>query len=96
MRFERPSAEESKALVLRLVGKTADEIIGILGQPARESGPRKEDRIYGSVPTVVEIRRTLTYFDVGPTIHRLRVIERADGKCEFQMAGQEISNESAA
>jgi hypothetical protein len=96
MRFERPSAEESKALVLRLVGKATDEIISILGQPARETSARTEERLADGKPRVVEIRRTLTYFDVGPTIHRLKVIERADGKHEFQMAGREISDEAAA
>ena len=78
--------DEYRELVKRLAGKTAEEIIGILGQPARETGARKEDRLADGVPWVVEIRRTLIYFDVGPTIHRLRVNERVDGQCELQMS----------
>src|ERR1019366_8783665 len=58
MRFEKPSMDEYRELVKRLAGKTAEEIIGILGQPARETGARKEDRLADGVPWVVEIRRT--------------------------------------
>ncbi len=67
MRFEKPSMDECKELIGRLRGKSADEIIGIFGQPARETGARKEERLADGVPWVVEIRRTLTYFDIGPT-----------------------------
>jgi len=88
--------DEFRELVKRLAGRTAEDIISILGQPARETGPRKEDRLADGKPWVVEIRRTLIYFDVGPTIHRLRVNERADGTCEFQASGREISDEPSA
>ena len=80
--------DECQELIRRLRGKSAEEIIGILGPPTCESGARKEDRLADGVPWIVEIRRTLTYFDIGPTIHRLRVIERVDGQCELQMSGR--------
>jgi hypothetical protein len=96
MRFEKPSMDECKELIGRLRGKSAEEIIGIFGQPARETGARKEERLADGVPWVIEIRRTLIYFDIGPTIHRLRVIERVDGQCELQMSGREIPDEPAA
>jgi len=88
--------DECRELIKRLAGKTADEVIGILGQPARETGARKEERLADGKPWVVEIRRTLKYFDVGPTILRLRVTERVDGQCELQMSGREIPDEAAA
>jgi hypothetical protein len=88
--------DECKELVERLRGKNAEEIIGIFGQPARETGVRKEERVGDGVPFVVEIRRTLTYYDIGKTIHRLKVVERIDGQCEFYFSGQEIPDEPAA
>lgn len=87
--------DECRELVRRLNGKSGEEIIGILGQPAHESGARKEERSADGVPWIVEIRRTLTYYDVGATIHRLIVIEQANGKCELRMSGREISDKSA-
>jgi hypothetical protein len=96
MRFEKPSIDECNVLIGRLRGKSAEEIIGIFGQPARETGARKEDRVGDGVPFVVEIRRTLTYYDIGKTIHRLKVVERIDGQCELHMAGKEIPDEPAA
>ena len=96
MRFEKPSLEECREVVKCFGRKSAEEIIGILGQPAREIGARKEERLADGIPEIVEIRRTLTYFDIGPTIHRLRVTERVDGQCEFQMSGREIPDETAA
>jgi len=96
MRFEKPSIDECKVLIERLRGKSAEQIVGVFGQPGRETGARTEERLADGVPWVVEIRRTLTYFDIGPTIHRLRVIERVDGQCELQMSGQEIPDEPAA
>jgi len=96
MKFERPSLDEYKELVQRLRGKTVEEIVAMFGPPARETGPRKEERVGDGVPFVVEIRRTLTFYDVGKTIHRLKVVERTDGQFEYQMQGREITDEPAA
>lgn len=96
MSFEKPSIDECRALVSRLREKSADEIIAILGKPARETAERKEERLAEGVPWLVEIRRTLTYFDIGPTIHRLKVVERIDGQCELYMSGRKIPDEPTA
>jgi hypothetical protein len=96
MKFEKPSADECRELVQRLRGKTIEEIVVMFGSPARETGSRKEERVGDDVPFVVEIRRTLTFYGVGKTIHRLKVVERIDGQFEFQMQGREIVDDPAA
>jgi len=96
MRFETPSRDECQRLIERLRDKRAEEIVGILGQPARETGARKEERLYDGVPRVVEIRRTLFFYDIGQTVHRLKVVERIDGQCELHMSGREIPDDPAA
>jgi len=95
-KFEKPSPDECRELVSRLRGKTFDEIIAMFGPPARDQGPRKEERLADGLPCVVEFRRTLTFYGVGKTIHRLIVAEQGDGQFEYQMAGREISEEHAA
>ena len=90
MKLKRPSLDESRELVHRLRGKTVDEIVTMLGPPACETGLRKEERVGDGVPFVVGIRRTLTYYNIGKTIHRLKVVERIDGQCELHMAGKEV------
>jgi hypothetical protein len=93
MKFEKPSMDECQQIIERFKDKSADEIIGILGNPVRETGPRKDERIGDGVPFVVEIRRSLMFHDVSKTIHRFTVVERNDGKCEFHMQGRQIADE---
>ena len=95
-KFEKPSFDEVKELVRRLHGKTVEEMIAMFGPPARERGARTDERLADGVPWVVEIRRELMFRDVGPTIRRLMVTERMDGKFEFSMQGKEIADETAA
>jgi len=72
-KFEKPSFEEFKELVHRLQGKTVEDMIAMFGPPAREHGPRTDERLAEGVPWVVEIRRELMFRDIGPTIRRLVV-----------------------
>ena len=95
-KYEKPSLDECKELVGRLHGKTAEEIIAMFGPPTRERGPRTEERLAGDVPWVVEIRRSFVFYGVGKTIHRLGVIERADGKFEYEMQGKALTDDHAA
>lgn len=90
MKFEKPSPEEFKELVQRLHGKTVEDMIVMFGPPAREHGPRTDERLGDGVPWVVEIRRELMFRNIGPTIRSLVVTERADGKFEFSAQGKEI------
>jgi hypothetical protein len=94
-KFEKPSFDEVKELVHRLQGKTVEEMITMFGPPTREFGARTDERLADGVPWVVEIRRELMFHDVGPTICRLVVTERMDGKFEFSMQGKEIADDSA-
>ena len=94
-KFEKPSADECRELVHRIHGKTVEEIVTMFGPPARETGPRKEERLADGVPWVVEFRRTFTFYGVGKTIHRLIVAEQIDGQLEFRMQGREIADEQA-
>jgi hypothetical protein len=68
----------------------------MFGPPAREQGPREEERLADGVPWVVEFQRTLTFCGVGKTIHWLIVAEQADGQFEYRMQGKEIADEKAA
>jgi hypothetical protein len=95
-KFERSSQEECRELVSRMRGKTFEEIVAMFGPPARELGPRKEDRLADGVPWVVEFRRTVFFHGVGKTVHTLIVAEQTDGQFEFQMRGREIADENAA
>lgn len=95
-KFEKPSFEEFKELVHRLQGKTVEDMIAMFGPPARERGPRTDERLADGVPWIVEIRRELIFRDIGPTIHRLVVTERADGKFELSAPGKEIIDDRAA
>jgi hypothetical protein len=94
-KFEKASFEEFKELVHRLQGKTAEEMIVMFGPPARERGPRTDERLADGVPWVVEIRRELIFREIGTTIRRLVVSERMDGKFEFSAQGKEIVDELA-
>jgi hypothetical protein len=94
-KFERPSVDECRALIRKLHGKTAEEIIAMFGPPAHERGPRTEERTADGKPWVVEVRRSFVFYGVGKTIHRLGVVERADGKFEYHMQGREIVDENA-
>ena len=87
-RFEKPSLKEFEELVHRLQGKTVENVIAMFGPPARERGPRTDERLADGVPWIVEIRRELMFRDIGPTIHRLVVTERADGKLELSAQGR--------
>ena len=91
-KFEKPSLDECVALVGRLQGMTVDEMIAMFGHPSRERGPRTDERLADGVPWVVEIRRSVVFYDVGKSIDRLDVIELADGKFEFEMQGREIAD----
>jgi hypothetical protein len=95
-KFETPSRDECYELVGRLTGKTVEQMIEMLGPPARKSGARIEERLADGVPWVVEIRRELIFRNIGTTISRLVVTERADGKFEFGMQGREITDETVA
>src|SRR5215472_3929929 len=94
--FEKPSLEECRELVSRIHDKTVEELIAMFGPPAREQGPRKEERLADGVPEMVELRRTLTFYGVSKTVHRLIVSERADGQFEYRMQGREVVDEHAA
>ncbi len=94
-KFEKPSLEEFKELVHRLQGKMVEDMIVMFGPPVRERGPRTDERLADGVPWVVEIRRELMFRDIGPTIRRLVVTERMDGKFEFSAQGKEIVDEHA-
>ena len=94
-KFEKPSVDECKALVQRLQGKTAEEIITMFGSPAHEQGSRTEERTADGKPWVVEVQRSFEFYGVGKTIHRLGVVERADGQFEYHMRGREIVDEHA-
>ena len=50
--------------------------------------PSFEERLAGGLPWVVEIRREFMFHDVSPTIRRLVVTERLDGKFEFAAQGR--------
>jgi hypothetical protein len=95
-KFERSSQDECRELVSRMRGKTFEEIIAMFGPPARELGPRKEERLADGVPWVIEFRRTVVFHGVGKTVHTLIVAEQTDGRFEFHMQGREITNEQAA
>ena len=94
-KYEKPSLQEFKGVVRRLQGKTVEDMITMFGPPARERGPRTDERLADGVPWVVEIRRELIFRDIGPTIRRLVVTERMDGKFEFSAQGKEIVDEHA-
>ena len=95
-KFEKPSLEEFKELVQRLQGKTVEDMISMFGPPTREHGPRTHERLADGVPWIIEIRRELMFRDIGPTIRRLVVTERADGEFEFNAQGKEKVHEPAA
>ena len=88
--------DEFRELVQRLRGKTVEEIVAMFGPPTRETGPRKQERIGDGVSYVVEIRRTLTFYGVGQTIHRLKVVELIDGQFEYQAQGREMADKPTA
>ena len=94
-KFEKPSLDECKELVHRVEGKTVEEMIAMFGPPVIEHGRRIDERLADGAPWVIEIRRELMFHDVGPTVHRLVVTERMDGKFEFSMQGRVIADETA-
>jgi len=96
-KFERPSLDEIQQLGRRLHKKSVDEIIRLLGLPARELGFTKQERIYegGRVETV-EFSRSVEIVGVGATIYRLVVRKRTDGKLEFEYHGKELTHDSVA
>ena len=80
----------------KLRGKTAEEIIAhVIGPPAHERGSETEERTADGKPWVVEVRRSFVFYGVGKTIHRLKVVELADGEFEYHMQGKEIVDEHA-
>jgi hypothetical protein len=95
-KFEKPSLNECKEMIHRLQGKTVEEMIVMFGQPTHEQGSRTENRLANGKPWVVEVRRSFVFYGVGKTIHRLGIVELADGKFEFHMRGREIVDEKAA
>ena len=89
-RFEPIPPDEGKALVIRLVGKSLEEIVALLGPPIREHGPGPR---YGHTPEVVgQYTKALEYTEVTPSIKTLLVRVRDDGRIEFELRGREISN----
>ncbi len=94
---ERPSLDEVQQLARRLHRKSVDEIITLLGRPARELGSTKRELTYegGRVETVA-FSRSGELVGVGATIYRLVVHQRTDGKLEFEFHGKEVSHDSVA
>jgi len=95
-RFEPIPEEEGKALVHRLVGKSLEEIVAMLGPPIREHGPSPR---YGQTPEPIgQYTKILEYIEVSPSVKRLLVKVREDGKLEFEFRGQPLippSNQGA-
>lgn len=102
MRFEKPSPEELEKFITLLRGKSADEIICILGQPSLQTGAReyemreKNGAFDEGVVKVIKVRRTLTFYNIGETIQRLEVEERVDGQRSLYWTGRAIPDEPAA
>jgi len=91
-KFEHPPLEDCKALVQRLHGKPVEEIIELLGQPAREWPASSNTRYYGDRTETVQFRRTLEFRGVTPTIQSLLLFERTDGKFELNFRGKELKS----
>jgi len=94
-KFERPPLHDIEQLVQRLRGKSVDQIIVMLGQPARVLGPESNERHYcDGRSEVIEFLRTLEFIGVESTIHRFIVFERNDGKLEFGFHGKELESDA--
>jgi hypothetical protein len=95
-KFELPSLEEVDQLEQRLKGKTIDEIISLLGLPAKELGPgRREGHCDQCGPYVVEFSRRVEILGVGVTVQRLVLAQIRDGGTEFTFCGKEIQSEDS-
>ena len=90
--FERPPLEDCKELVQRLRDKSVDEVVKLLGQPARVWPASSNTRYYGDRTETVQFRRTLEFRGVATTIHSLLVFERSDGKLELHFRGKELES----
>ena len=82
--FERSSKEQVKELFDGLRGKSVDEIVGLLGKPAREVGPsQRERKHWDGKSETVDYRRALGFLGEGSAPHILWVYERFDRQLEF-------------
>jgi len=88
--FERPPLEDCKVLAGRLHDKSVEEIIALLGPPARKWPASSNTRYYGERTETVHFRRTAEFLGVTPTIQSLLVFERTDGKLELNFRGKEL------
>jgi hypothetical protein len=68
----------------RLHKMSLDEALAVLGQPAREFGPRREKREYtDGTSKSIDYIRGFEFDGVGKTFRVLRVDERSDGRLQL-------------
>jgi len=91
--YEPIPVEESRHLIMKLAGKSLEEIFSLLGPPTRELAPIQWQRhLADGTIEVTNHVRSLEFVDLSQNIKSVLVHVSADGKLEFTFRGRELSD----